>query len=365
MKNKLIKILIITLILLFSYMNICYGATVNEIPKDLDVYIESACFMGAAIIVIIFIKVLSIKEMYPKRENDLETGYFKEIPNKKDSPYQVAMLVEGLFNETDGILGNILNICRKGWIDFEINGDSNKDILFILNEKGKELTKDEEIVLEFLRKIKPEENKFTVKELERYGVKNAFKFKSDVVNKITECTMEINKKCGYIDVQRKKVVTKILLLLLLSSCLTSAAVIYHLFIKPISIIAIICIMSAYIICLITGIGVGTNVGIKTDKGFEIACYWQNLKKTCKDFSNVKNLPDFVAWEEYITYISAFSMANRIIKQLKIRYPELQTGTYKKDKLRFLDKLFSEESDGEFIFIIREALEIIKLNYSAD
>ena len=30
MKNKLIKTLIITFILLFSYMNICYGVTVNE-----------------------------------------------------------------------------------------------------------------------------------------------------------------------------------------------------------------------------------------------------------------------------------------------------------------------------------------------
>jgi hypothetical protein len=45
MKNKLIKILIITFILLFSYMNICYGVTVNEEPTGINVYIESACFM--------------------------------------------------------------------------------------------------------------------------------------------------------------------------------------------------------------------------------------------------------------------------------------------------------------------------------
>ena len=35
--------------------------------------------------------------------------------------------VEGLFNEVDGILGNILDMCRKGWIDFEINGKKNTE----------------------------------------------------------------------------------------------------------------------------------------------------------------------------------------------------------------------------------------------
>lgn len=365
MKNKLIKIFIITLILLFGYMNICYGATINGEPKDIDVYIESACFMGAAIIVIIFIKVLSVKEMYPKRENELESGYFKDIPNKKDSPYQVAMLVEGLFNETDGILGNILDMCRKEWIDFEINGKKNTDISIILNEKGKELTKDEEILLEFFKKINPEKNSFTIKELEKYGSKNAYKFKSSVVDKMNEYTLDANKECGYIDFQRKKVVNKIILLVVLASLIASAAVICHIFFMPISLIAIGCVMASYTICLITGISIISNVGVKTDKGFEIACYWQNFKRTCKDFSNVKNLPNFVLWEEYITYACAFAKANKIIKQLKVRYPELQTGTYKKDKLKFLDKLFSEESNGDFIFVVRDAFEIIRLNYSAD
>ena len=365
MKNKLIKTLIITFILLFSYMNICYGVTVNEELTNLNVYIESACFMGAAIIVIIFIKVLSVKEMYPKRENEFEAEYFREIPNKKDSPYQVAMLVEGLFNEVDGILGNILDMCRKGWINFEINGKKNTEIILILNEKGKELTKDEELLLEFLKKINPEKNTFTVKELEKYGTKNSYKFKSSVVDKMNEHTLEANKKCGYIDFQRKKVVNKIILLVVLSSLIASAAVICHMFYIPVSLIAIGCVIASYVVCLITGISIISNVGVKTDKGFEIACYWQNFKKTCKDFSNVKNLPDFVLWEEYITYACAFAKANRIIKQLKVRCSELQTGTYKKDKLKFLDKLFSEESDGEFIFVIRDAFEIIRLNYSAD
>lgn len=163
----------------------------------------------------------------------------------------------------------------------------------------------------------------------------------------------------------KKVVNKIILLVVFASLIASVAVICHIAYIPVSTIAIACVLASYTLCLITGISIISNVGVKTDKGFEIACYWQNFKKTCKDFSNVKNLQDFVVWEEYITYACGFTQANRIIKQLKVRYPELQNGTYRKEKLRFFDKLFSEESDGEFIFVIRDAFEIIRLNYSAD
>ena len=45
----------------------------------------------------------------------------------------------------------------------------------------------------------------------------------------------------------------------------------------------------------------------------------------EDFSllNEKEVPDLKLWEKYLVFATAFGIANKVIKQLKVKYPDLQ------------------------------------------
>ena len=63
----------------------------------------------------------------------------------------------------------------------------------------------------------------------------------------------------------------------------------------------------------------------TEKGLEEKAKWNGLKKYMEDFSllNEKEVPDLVLWEKYLVFATAFGIADKVLKQLKIKYPELQ------------------------------------------
>lgn len=63
----------------------------------------------------------------------------------------------------------------------------------------------------------------------------------------------------------------------------------------------------------------------TDKGLEEKAKWVGLKRYMEDFSllNEKEVPDLKLWEKYLVFATAFGIADKVLKQLKIRYPELQ------------------------------------------
>ena len=48
-----------------------------------------------------------------------------------------------------------------------------------------------------------------------------------------------------------------------------------------------------------------------------------------DFSllDEKEVPELVLWEKYLVYATAFGIADKVIKQLKTRFPELNDDSY--------------------------------------
>ena len=53
--------------------------------------------------------------------------------------------------------------------------------------------------------------------------------------------------------------------------------------------------------------------------------WKALKNFMKDFSMMdrKEIPEIAIWEKYLVYATAFGMAEQVIKQLKVVYPEIE------------------------------------------
>ena len=62
----------------------------------------------------------------------------------------------------------------------------------------------------------------------------------------------------------------------------------------------------------------------TSKGINEQEQWKAFKKYMEDFSllDEKEIPHLVIWEKYLIFATAFGIADKVIKQLKIIYPEL-------------------------------------------
>lgn len=62
----------------------------------------------------------------------------------------------------------------------------------------------------------------------------------------------------------------------------------------------------------------------TQKGVNEKEQWKAFKKYMEDFSLLKDkeVPALVVWEKYLVFATAFGISEKVLKQLKVIYPEM-------------------------------------------
>ena len=74
-----------------------------------------------------------------------------------------------------------------------------------------------------------------------------------------------------------------------------------------------------------------------------ADFVSRFKKYMEDFSLLKDkeIPALIVWEKYLVYATAFKISSKVLKQLKIVYPEIMdmnpnidTNNYKNNNIYF-------------------------------
>ena len=80
-----------------------------------------------------------------------------------------------------------------------------------------------------------------------------------------------------------------------------------------------------IIIAIVAILINNKLNRLTQKGIDERTKWKGLKKYMEDFSllNEKEVPALNIWEHFLVYATAFGIADKVIKQLKVVYPEIE------------------------------------------
>ena len=68
-----------------------------------------------------------------------------------------------------------------------------------------------------------------------------------------------------------------------------------------------------------------KINVFTIEGMNEIAKWKGLKKYMEDFSllNEKEVPEIVIWEEFLVYATAFGIADKVLKQLKSVYPDIE------------------------------------------
>lgn len=287
--------------------------------------------MGGASIVAVLLwfmfigKIKKYRDFYKtltKLEPTQKLEYFRELPDESATPGEASFLFKKLYAETafNPEFGKIfsatlLDLSLKGYIELDLdkNLKGKKAIKIRIPYKETEgLPEDEEAILAFLKKARQdEESEMTIKQLEKY-IKGHPTGIETLIEKTFNRVKQSVKQKQYFDAKQYKVYedyTGKFALYLMAS-------IFSIMILPISIVFIINTVYCYKIM--------KRINVLTQAGLDQQEMWKGLKKYMEDFSLLKEreVPELVLWEKYLVFATAFGIAGKVLKQLKMVYPNI-------------------------------------------
>lgn len=287
--------------------------------------IIAVAYIIATIALTIFLIYNLIKNGIKARQTEKrkmpKLDYFRDIPNKEASAGDVAYLYyfkNGSFsrNISKILSATLLQLALKKYISFSEDNEESKPKIRVnildVTDNRETLTNDEKLIYELLNKVSKKRT-FTMKEFEEYVGKHCESF----MGKMRKLEIEVEKhqvKMKNYSKENEKIVSKH----------SNKGFIYMFFgIVGIGIMPIPAIL--LILNSIPQFIMAKRNRNLTDKGLEEKAKWVGLKKYMEDFSllNEKKVPDLKLWEKYLVFATAFGIADKVLKQLKIKYPELQ------------------------------------------
>ena len=309
----------------------------RELAQQTENAIAAVVVVIAIIVSILLIKqaiknkkiLKETKKMVPTQELE----YFREIPSKDSNPADAVFLYndgrEISMNEFGNVFSaTLLNLNLKGYFKIRVEkNEKGKEIITIAKtEKDLSTLEYEELkIAKFVEGAMGGRGEVTIKALQKY-IGNHTSTVTTLMQDTAKETKNKNKNLGKYDEEtadKKNKYTGITVLYLTIIPFLFVA----LAIEPISTLVVMALLLLNAIILIR---INKRISKLTQKGFDEREKWKGLKKYMQDFSllNEKEVPALAVWEEYLVYATAFRIAARVIKQLKLVYPEIeQTGNF--------------------------------------
>ena len=294
-----------------------------------------AVMVADVIYVLICIKVTKDVMQNKKIKPSQKIKYFRDIPDENSSPAEAAFLYyfKGTKPNAKIISAIMMDLALKGAIKFELDSQNKKKVKVIINNYNENLPKDEEEVFKYLKKIASVYGDFEMKEFEKYSSNHSYEV-TELLEKIDRCgkNSNIEAKNYDEDVAGKGsiYVVKSIVSIICSSILGIMALGY--ISKG---VLILFLLTCYyiIMCLICF----SRYDGLTQKGADRREEWNGLKRYMEDFSMLdeREVPELVLWEKYLVYATAFGIAEKVLKQLKVKYPELADDNYLDDRMNVI------------------------------
>ena len=306
----------------------------RERQEWINKYLPIILFIGYILINIILI-IAYVKKIvkYSKKLKELKKyepttklEYYRDLPDENSTPGEAMKIFNMNINSfTSSNFGKVfsatmLDLALKGYLEIkqEKNSKGKENInIYVLKQVSDGLKPSEARIMTFVRDAAKGKEVITLKELEKYIEEHPTKIQSllkgtyDAVNnqliKEQIIDSEIQKEYKkYKDIQTGYIAAIIFLF-----CFTLTA-----FIVPLIIFAIDAIMCGKI---------AKKLNVLTQKGVDMQEQWKGLKKYMEDFSMLdrREVPELVIWEKYLVYATVFGVAEKVIKQLKIVYPNFE------------------------------------------
>ena len=275
------------------------------------------------------------KETIPYKQTE-NVEYFREIPRNNTTPSQAISLynkfVSAFSSKEIGRIFSavLLDLSMKKCIEFEISPENKKEVkIKIIKGIQENLENSEKFILDFIVNIAKDRDEITVKELQKYMKNHATK-----VAKIKENIEKANKKelkeNKLYDEAREKerdnysglsygytifmLITLIFGTFFVATWVSGKVILY----------GIIALITTAIINIIVTKHVTKKLQPFTEEGLNESAKWKGLKKFMENFSMLdkREIPELELWEHYLVYATAFGVADKVLKQLKIVYKDV-------------------------------------------
>ena len=230
----------------------------------------------------------------------------------------------------------LLDLNLKKCIEFEVSPTDKKDIkIKILKRYKEDLETSEKLILDFINNLAKEQDEITVKELRKYMKKEPTKI-SELKENIEDSSANEIKNMKLYDEERAKeklkyelkpvafIIFSVMLVIMTSIPMANNAMIYNKSALKYIILGVVLVALTAIINLIAVGKVAKKLQPFTDEGINESEQWKGLKKFMENFSMLdkREIPELALWEHYLVYATAFGIADKVIKQLKIVYKDL-------------------------------------------
>ena len=277
--------------------------------------------------------ISKLNKLDKKYKPTTKLQYFRELPYEDATPAEALFVLSTGVNKSfsSSFSANILDLCLQKYITLEVEKKNNvfeTDIVKIgfTDKHVEKLKEDQKLTLDFLREVAKDKNELTTKEITKYLEKHLSKAEklNEQLEKIIE-TEEIKKE------KYKKENTKLMdkytgicIVYSVFAFFVIPLIIFFIEIAKFLILPAIALMIVLTInAIITGIMAG-RVNILTQKGIDEKEQWKAFKKYMEEFSLLKDkeVPALPVWEKYLVFATAFGISEKVLKQLKVIYPEI-------------------------------------------
>ena len=283
-----------------------------------------------------YVKMLKqLKKCLPRQKME----YYKRIPKKDFTPGEAQYILEESYNNFINYFNNIFeanifNLYLKKYIEIKIE-NVNEEKNFIKTKKIKEkknenLQAEEKQIYNFIINAMDGENTIKIKDLEEYIIKNHNKVQQLIEQSeeniekqlIKEKIINKNEEENYKLYKDKSIIYYFMGILLLIF-----------FIFPLSVI----LLTNGFLCK----KISKNTNVLTQEGIDLKEKLRGLKKYIEEIGKQKEnkIPEIGIWKKYLVYAIAWGIEDKVKKQLKIIYPDI-------------DKI-NEKKDTNFMYIIYE------------
>ncbi|MCD6160060.1 MAG: DUF2207 domain-containing protein [Kosmotoga sp.] len=305
---------------------------IKNIEESFEQKVDFWKYQLPIILAVLTIVVFFLLFYFMGREHNINYNayYERELPSK-DEPELVNAVVKKLCMgvDNDGLGACILNLYRRGYVDFDVNPKKEKvEGIIIKRTTGNDLADTERQLLSFFAKYAAnigDQKIFDFDELKRRFRRSQKEAK--------QFTQELNAWKSLIKGKVKE--RKYLL-----SAGAGLSKLYSIFLIFISFIALFTISNSYeigflstfakyiygIFCITGAIVLFLPVdvfGRWTKTGREYYLKWKNFENYLKDYSLLSEYPpsSVILWEEYLVYATALGIAEEVRKHMSKIIPE--------------------------------------------
>lgn len=330
--------------------------------KAIPIIIVTICLAINILLIIIYIKK-AIK--YYKKNRKLnkympttKLEYYRDLPDENSTPGEALKTLDvSISTFTPMNFGKVfsatmLDLSLKGYLEIkQKKNQKGKDVIQIdiLKESDNKIKSDESSIMKFIKEASKGKSSVTLKELENY-IKNHSTttdlLLKNVYSKVNKQLIDENIVDKEIQEEYKKYKesqTYYILSIIFLLCFTFIA-----FLIPVIIFVVNAILCGK---------VAKKLNVLTQKGIDMQEQWKGLKKYMEDFSMLdrREVPELVIWEKYLVFATVFGIADKVIKQLKIVYPNLDEMTNGIATFTYMNLMINTDFSSSFTKSINSSI----------